>query len=66
MATTKMTSNKLGNFVPERRNKATSLDRARCNSSKTAKIMVVWTKPTGDVRVICNGCYGCLLAQNRP
>jgi hypothetical protein len=55
---TKKTENENGSFVFYRGDVVESFVCERCMKSKTAKIKVDWTDSKGQLKVICNGCYG--------
>ena len=60
----KRTTNGHGLFEYTRHNKARPLTCARCERTKTAKIVVRWTDIAGTTATICNGCYGYLLSPS--
>lgn len=37
----------------------------RCESNKQAKVVVEWYNLNNEKKIICNGCYGFLLAQQK-
>lgn len=37
----------------------------RCNSVKKSKIVVKWKTTEGNIKIICNSCYGNLLSKEK-
>lgn len=61
----KVEVNKLGRFELERRDKSDGFMCDRCLQPKISKIQVVWRKPDGAVKTLCNGCYGRIVSEAR-
>ena len=59
----KRTTNGHGLFDYTRHDEARQFTCARCQRSKTSKIVVRWTDTAGTTGTICNGCYGYLLSR---
>ena len=59
----KRTTNGHGLFDYTRHDDARQFTCARCQRTKTAKIVVRWTDTAGTTGTICNGCYGYLLSR---
>lgn len=63
MSTIKTKQNKHGEFIYTRAREAETFECGRCGQEKTSKTTVEWTDTEGQRKVICNGCYGWLLAD---
>jgi hypothetical protein len=59
----KRTTNGHGLFEYTRHDDARQFTCARCQRTKTARIVVRWTDTAGTTGTICNGCYGYLLSR---
>ena len=62
---TKITKNIHGIFTYTRYSELTEFNCDRCNLVKKSKILVKWEDNSGNVKTICNGCYGLLLSKEK-
>jgi len=61
----KETQSVFGKFIYKKLESPTEFLCQRCNSMKKSKTVITWQTNEGEMKTICNGCYGLLLSKEK-